>query len=146
MVVARHQSDRQPGAANDQRQSPPTSYGRNQMRIATIVLSALLAATFLGSGAVKLVGAKPSLQIRDRLGVGEQLWRVIGALEIAAAGGLLVGLTVPVLGIAAATGLSLLLIGSIAVHARAHDLRNASPAVVLLGVAVAAALVRFLSM
>jgi uncharacterized membrane protein YphA (DoxX/SURF4 family) len=116
------------------------------MFIATIVLSVLLAAAFLGSGVIKVVGAKQSLEIRDRLGVGTPLWRLIGALEVAAAVGLAVGLAVPVLGIAAAVGLSLLMLGAVMVHARAHDLRNAAPAVLLLVLAVATAVVRFASM
>jgi uncharacterized membrane protein YphA (DoxX/SURF4 family) len=115
------------------------------MFTATVILSIVVAAVFLGAGAAKLAGAKQVLQMRDRLGIGAQLYRVIGALEIAGAGGLLVGLVVPPLGIAAAVGLSLLLIGAVAAHARAHDLRNAPPAAVLLGVAIATAVVRLLS-
>jgi hypothetical protein len=43
------------------------------MYVATIVLSALLAVAFLGSGGLKLAGAKQSLQMRDQLRVGAQL-------------------------------------------------------------------------
>jgi DoxX-like family len=100
--------------------------------IATIVLSVLVAAAVLGSGAAKLAGAKQSIAIRDRLGVAPWLWRAVGVLEVAAAGGLAAGLTVPALGIAAAVGLVLLLIGAIGTHARSHDLSNAIPAVGLL--------------
>jgi len=110
--------------------------------IATIVLSVLLAAAFLGSGAAKLAGAKQSIAIRDRLGVAAGLWRAVGILEVAAAAGLAAGLAVPVLGIAAAVGLVLLLIGAIATHARAHDLSNAVPAVGLLLLTIAAAITR----
>jgi DoxX-like family len=113
--------------------------------IATIVLSVLLAAAFLGSGAAKLAGAKRSIAIRDRLGVAAGLWRAVGILEVAAAGGLAAGLTVPVLGIAAAVGLVLLLIGAIGTHARSHDLSNAAPAVGLLLLAIAAAITRLAS-
>ena len=97
------------------------------MFIATIALSVLLAAAFLGSGAAKLAGAKQSIAIRDRLGVAAGLWRAVGVLEVAAAGGLAAGLADPVLGIAAAVGLVLLLIGAIGTHARSHDLSNAAP-------------------
>jgi uncharacterized membrane protein YphA (DoxX/SURF4 family) len=116
------------------------------MFIATIVLSALLAFTFLGAGVPKLIGAKQSLKMRDQMRIGADLWRVVGALEIAAAIGLVAGLAVPVLGIAAAVGLALLLIGAIATHARVDDLRGAAPAAIVLVVAVATAAVRFLSM
>jgi hypothetical protein len=112
--------------------------------IATIVLS-VLAAAVLGSGAAKLAGAKQSIAIRDRLGVAPWLWRAVGVLEVAAAGGLAAGLTVPALGIAAAVGLVLLLIGAIGKHARSHDLSNAIPAVGLLLLTIAAALTRLAS-
>ncbi|MDT5338314.1 MAG: hypothetical protein QOD90_3819 [Mycobacterium sp.] len=102
------------------------------MHITIIVLSALLAVAFLGSGGLKLVGAKQSLQMRDQLRVGPQLWRVVGALEVAGALGLAVGLVVPVLGITAAVGLALLMVGGIGSHARVQDLRHAGPAALLL--------------
>jgi hypothetical protein len=113
--------------------------------IATIVLSVLAAAAFLGSGAAKLAGAKQSTEIRDRLGVTAGLWRGIGILEVAAAVGLAAGLAVPVLGIAAAVGLVLLLIGAIGAHARSHDLSSAAPAVGLVLLTIAAALTRLAS-
>lgn len=115
------------------------------MFIATIALSVLLAAAFLGSGAAKLAGAQQSIAIRDRLGVAAGLWRAVGILEVVAAVGLAVGLGVPAIGIAAALGLVLLLIGAIGVHARSHDLSNAAPAVGLLVLTIAAALTRLLS-
>ena len=58
------------------------------MFTATVVLSLLLAAACLGSGAAKLAGAKQSVEIRDRLGLAARLWRGIGILEVAAAVGL----------------------------------------------------------
>jgi uncharacterized membrane protein YphA (DoxX/SURF4 family) len=115
------------------------------MYVATIFLSALLAVAFLGSGGLKLAGAKQSLQMRDQLRVGAQLWRVVGALEVAGALGLAVGLFVPVLGIAAAVGLALLMVGGIGAHARAQDLRNAGPAALLLVLAVVTVIVRVAS-
>jgi len=109
------------------------------MYVATIVLSVLLAVAFLGSGGLKVVGAKQSLKMRDQLRVGAQLWRVVGALEVAGGLGLVVGLVVPLLGIAAAVGLALLMVGGIGAHARAQDLRNAGPAALLLVLAVVTA-------
>jgi uncharacterized membrane protein YphA (DoxX/SURF4 family) len=112
------------------------------MHITIIVLSALLAVAFLGSGGLKLVGAKQSLTMRDQLRVGAQLWRVVGALEVAGAVGLAAGFVVPAIGIAAAAGLALLMIGGIGAHARAKDLRNAGPAALLAVLAVATVVVR----
>ena len=112
------------------------------MFIATIVLSMLLAAAFLGSGGAKLAAAEQSIEIRDRLGVTPGLWRGIGILEVGAAAGLAAGFAVPVVGSAAAVGLVLLLIGAIGAHARSRDLSNAIPAVGLLLLTIAAALTR----
>jgi uncharacterized membrane protein YphA (DoxX/SURF4 family) len=106
------------------------------MHVATIVLSLVLAVAFLGSGGLKLVGAKQSLTMRDQLRVGAQLWRWVGALEVAGGLGLAVGLLVPVLGVAASVGLALLMVGGIGAHARAQDLRNAGPAALLAVLAV----------
>jgi hypothetical protein len=80
--------------------------------------------------------------MRDQLRVGAQPWRVVGALEVAGALGLAVGLFVPALGVAAAAGLALLMIGGIGAHARAQDLRNAGPAALLLVLAVATVVLR----
>jgi DoxX-like family len=113
--------------------------------VATIVLSVLLAAAVLGSGAAKLTGAEQSVAIRDRLGVAPRLWRAVGVLEVAAAGGLAAGLAVPALGIAAAVGLALLLIGAIGAHGRSHELSNAVPAVGLLLLSIVAAITRLAS-
>jgi uncharacterized membrane protein YphA (DoxX/SURF4 family) len=113
--------------------------------IATIVLSVLLAAAFLGSGVAKLAAVRRSIEIRDRLGVAAGLWRGIGILEVAAAVGLAVGVAVPVLGIAAAVGLLLLLIGAIGTHTRSHDLSNSIPAVGLLLLTIAAGITRLAS-
>jgi F0F1-type ATP synthase membrane subunit c/vacuolar-type H+-ATPase subunit K len=67
-------------------------------------------------------------------------------LEVTAAIGLAVGLAVPVLGIAAAVGLSLLMAGAIGAHARTEDLRHAAPAALLLMLVVVTAVLRFTSM
>jgi hypothetical protein len=83
--------------------------------------------------------------IRDRLGVTPGLWRGIGILEVGAAAGLAAGFAVPAVGIAAAVGLVLLLIGAIGTHARSDDLSNAIPAVGLLLLTIAAALTRLAS-
>lgn len=106
------------------------------MHATALILSLLLAVVFLGSGGGKLAGAKRSLQIRDELHIDARLWSVIGGLEIAGAVGLLVGVAVPVLGVMAAVGLSLLMAGAIAAHGRAGDLRHAVPAAVLMTLAV----------
>jgi uncharacterized membrane protein YphA (DoxX/SURF4 family) len=115
------------------------------MNLTATILSVVLAVGFLGSGALKLIGNKTSLQMRDAVAIGAQLWRAIGALEVAAAVGLLVGLAVPPVGIAAAVGLSLLLVGAIVAHLRANDGRNVGPAALLLVLTVALSVIRIVS-
>ena len=82
------------------------------MAIVTVVVSALLAPAFIVLGGLKVAGAKQSLQIRDQLLITAGLWVLIGALELAGAAGLLIGLWVPAIGIAAAVGLGLLMAGA----------------------------------
>ena len=86
------------------------------MHTAAVILAIVLAIVSLSSGGIKLAGATQSLRIRDTLGVSARLWRIIGALEIAGAVGLLAGIGVPVLGIAAAVALALAMIGAVVVH------------------------------
>jgi hypothetical protein len=88
------------------------------MWIATIVLSVLLAATFLASFARKVGRASSSMQLRDRLAVAPWLWQSIGLAELAGGLGLLVGLGLPPLGVAAAVGAALLMIGAVVAHLR----------------------------
>ncbi|MGX7669591.1 DoxX family protein [Plantactinospora sp. DSM 117369] len=88
------------------------------------VLSTLLAAVFLAAGLSKVVLAEAVTGNLRRLGAGASLTRLIGALEIAAALGLAVGIWYTPLGVAAGTGLTLLLVGALAYHVRAGDHRN----------------------
>jgi hypothetical protein len=106
--------------------------------IATVVVTALLAALLGFAGVIKVVGVAQSLKIRDHLGVNPVQWLLIGALELAAAAGVLAGLAWPPIGVAAAVGSALLLLGAIGFHARASDsAADTAPAVIGLGLAVA---------
>jgi uncharacterized membrane protein YphA (DoxX/SURF4 family) len=116
------------------------------MFIVTIIVSALLALVFTFSGVNKLNGNKEMHQVRDRLHIAPKLWLTIGALEIAAAVGLLVGLKVAALGVAAAAGLVLLMAGAIVAHLRARDPgKEVMPPATLLIVAVAALVLRLVT-
>lgn len=91
------------------------------MSIAALVLSILLAVAFVGTGVMKLVGRSQMVEGLGRLGVGPALVRTIGALEVIAVVGLLAGIAVAWLGVAAAIGLVLLMAGAIGYHVRAGD-------------------------
>ncbi|MFI7601985.1 DoxX family protein [Actinoplanes sp. NPDC049681] len=86
-----------------------------------ILLSLLLAALFLIAGGVKVAGLRPSLRIRDHLGMTPTAWRTIGLLEAAGAVGLLAGLGVSVLGLLAAIGLAVLMLGAIGTRIKVGD-------------------------
>jgi hypothetical protein len=111
--------------------------------IAKVVVTALLALLMGFAGTIKLVGVTQSLEIRDHLGVNPMQWRVIGALELAGVAGILAGLSWAPIGIAAAVGLALLLLGAIGFHVRASDsASDSAPAVIGLGLAVATAILQ----
>ena len=111
--------------------------------IATVVVTGLLAAMFAFAGLIKVVGVRQSLAIRDHLGVDPLQWRLIGALELAGVAGVLVGLKWPPIGVAAAIGLALLVLGAIVFHVRASDsAADTAPAVISLGLAVATAILQ----
>jgi uncharacterized membrane protein YphA (DoxX/SURF4 family) len=110
------------------------------MAITTVIVTSCLAALFVFSSSIKLLGVQRSLEIRDHLGISATLWRLIGVLELAGVVGVLVGLWWPPLGIAAAVGLALLSVGAVVSHVRASDgVVDAAPAVVGIGLAVATA-------
>lgn len=92
------------------------------MFIATLVVSALLALAFLGAGVGKVTGAEPKIaEMAGHVGFTARSYRGIGALEIAGAAGVLVGLYFAPLGIAASIGLALLMAGAVIAHIRVKD-------------------------
>lgn len=94
------------------------------MFAATAVLSIILAVTFGWIGVTKLSGQAQMVEGLRRLGVSRGLIPVIGALELFATAGLLIGLFVGWLGAAAAVGLVLLMAGAITYHVRAGDYKE----------------------
>ena len=112
----------------------------SEMDTATVVVTILVAALFTFSASIKLLGVAKSLEIRDHLGVKPLQWRLIGVCELAGVAGVLVGLWLEPIGIAAAIGLALLTIGAIAYHVRKSDtVADLAPAVI--GVVLALATV-----
>jgi uncharacterized membrane protein YphA (DoxX/SURF4 family) len=91
------------------------------MHIAATVLSILLAFIALAAGAPKLVLKGTSAQLQSHMGLSAGLVRFIGLAEVAATVGLVVGLFWRPLGVAAAVGLTGLLIGAVGFHAKAGD-------------------------
>ena len=98
----------------------------------TSILAGLLIVAFAALGSAKLA-AVPAMRTRaEHVGFGVSAYRRIGALEVLAVVGLLVGAFVPVIGALAAAGLLMLLGGACIAHLRNGDgLREMAPALVL---------------
>jgi uncharacterized membrane protein YphA (DoxX/SURF4 family) len=117
------------------------------MAVVAAILSILLALTFL-AGSPPKIARRDSVYARVRhLGFSQTLYQAVGALELAAAVGLVIGLWVHWLGALAAGGLVLLMAGALAYHVRARDTgKNAVPAAVILVVAALALAFRLASL
>jgi uncharacterized membrane protein len=101
------------------------------MNVASAALAVLLALFFLALGTAKILAVAPMRALAAKVGFSTGAYRLIGALEVAGAVGLLVGLVRPPLGLLAATGLLLLLAGAVVTHLRnRHGPRELAPAVV----------------
>ena len=101
-------------------------------------LSIALAALCLVPAFAKL-SAQPAMQASaDHFGIDWPRYRLIGVAELAAAAGLLAGLVLHPLGVAAAAGMAVLLTGAVIMHLRAGDgPKHMAPALVALAVTVA---------
>ena len=105
---------------------------------AAAVLTAMLAIAFTAIGAAKLF-AVPAMRARAaHVGLSVDAYRLIGALEVAGAAGLVAGFAVPLLRRSAALGLLLLLVGAVVAHLRVKDgLEEMAPAIALGALAAA---------
>lgn len=102
------------------------------MFVVTLILAILLALAFGASGAQKLAGAKMASDSAGHLGIPFSRFRLIGVPELLGAIGLLVGLAVWPLGVAAAAGLVVVMAGAVVYHLRAGDkIAGFGPALVL---------------
>ncbi|MBF6136966.1 DoxX family protein [Nocardia otitidiscaviarum] len=100
------------------------------MRIVTIVAAGLLAVEFAAFGAAKLLAVASMRERAAHLGFSSAAYRGIGAVEIAGAAGVALGLVWPAVGAAAGIGLVGLMIGAVVSHIRNGDgLAQFAPAV-----------------
>ena len=86
-----------------------------------ITISLLLAAACLLPAAGKLTGQPKMRKSAAHFGIPWPRYRLIGVAELAAAAGILTGLWWHPLGLAAAAGMALLLLGAIIAHRKAAD-------------------------
>jgi len=115
------------------------------MFTAYIVVTLLAAAANIFSATLDFIRFKPILINMARVGVSESWITTLGTLKAAGALGLLVGIAMPLIGVAAAGGLVLFFVGAIVTHLRARDY-SFGLAVVFLLLAVAALVLRVASL
>ncbi|MBA2945814.1 DoxX family protein [Streptomyces himalayensis] len=123
------------------------------MYVTAAVLSVLLALVTLAAGAPKaLLKGDVSAGLQSHMGLSAGLVRFIGLAEVAAAVGLIVGLFWQPLGIAAAIGFAITMVGAVGFHAKTGDYAdpatrgNAMAPLVLIAVSVATAVTLGLAM
>ena len=103
-----------------------------------ITISLLMAAACLLPAVGKLLSHPKMRQAAAHFGIGWPNYQLIGVAELAAAGGILIGLWWHPLGLAAAAGMALLLIGAAITHRRAGDsAKEMAPALVVLAITIA---------
>ena len=113
------------------------------MFIALIVATVVLSAIAVGSAIGKLRKAEQVVAaIHGTVGVPLRLLPVLAGLEIAGAVGILIGLAVEPLGIAAATGLVLYFVGAVIGHLRVGDTRGVAQPVLPLVLSIAVLVLR----
>jgi uncharacterized membrane protein YphA (DoxX/SURF4 family) len=86
-----------------------------------VTISLLLAAACLLPAVGKLTGQPKMRKSAAHFGIPWPSYRLIGVAELAAAAGILIGLWWHPLGVAAAAGMALLLLGAIITHRKAAD-------------------------
>lgn len=111
------------------------------MHLYTMIVAAALAIVLAAAGAPKIINAASAQRSAEHLGVPPTLNRTIGVLELAAVAGLLAGIVVTPLAIAAAIGVALLMIGAVVSHIRVHDRIVAAVPALVVGAAAVAVLV-----
>ncbi|WP_407839264.1 DoxX family protein [Streptomyces sp. DSM 116496] len=111
------------------------------MFIAYAVVAGLLTLTLAASATFTLQRNPAIIESMGKVGVPDSWLPRLATLKAAGAIGLVAGLWLPPLGIAAAIGVTLYFLGAILTHLRAKDY-NFAPAAVLTLVAVAALVLR----
>src|SRR5690348_11446815 len=103
-----------------------------------LALSLLLSAACLVPALGKLTAQPTIVASAGHFGIPWERYRLIGFAELAAAAGVVLGLAWLALGVAAASGMAVLLLGALVFHKRAGDrFPDAIPVVVALGICVA---------
>lgn len=114
------------------------------MFVAYAIVGILLALALSASATLTFTRNEAVTTSMTKVGVPVSWLPGLASLKAAGAVGLVVGLAVPVIGVAAAVGVVLYFIGAVVTHVRAKDFEIAPPAVLAL-LAVAALVLRVMS-
>jgi hypothetical protein len=91
------------------------------MNTISIVSALIVGVVFVVSGIAKVLAVPVMRAAAAHHGLTVAQYRIVGALELAGVVGLIAGFALPPLGIAAAIGLILLLLGAAAAHLKERD-------------------------
>jgi DoxX-like family len=116
------------------------------MNVAYLVVTVLFALLVAFSGLAKIRReARQGQVLHEKLGIPLKYIPMLAACEFAGALGLMAGIRLPSLGIAAGIGLVLYFIGAIVSHLRIGDSKGVGPAAFMLVLAAAALTLRILT-
>lgn len=114
------------------------------VNIALVILTALLGLATAFSAVGKFTMNPKAAEMLHHLGLTDSKIRVLGAVEVAGALGLLIGIWIPMLGQLAALGFVLYFLGAMIAHVRAKDpLKDMAPALVLLVLSLIVTILQF---
>lgn len=112
------------------------------MNLATVIVSAVLAALLTWSAVRKLSHQPPVVDSYRRVGVPEDRLNVLAAILLTGAAGLLLGILWKPVGLAAATGVLCYFTLAVAAHVRARDTRRLPTPLTYAALAAAALVLR----
>ena len=112
------------------------------MFVATVIVSALLAALLAFAAIRKLSHGPDVVQTYVRVGVPEDMLNYLAIILLAGAAGLILGLFWAPIGVAAASGVFCYFIVAVAFHMRANDGKNLPTPLVIALIAAAALILR----
>jgi hypothetical protein len=107
------------------------------METLSVVIVVLAASACAYAAVLNFAGAESVKRVADRVRVSQRWMIPFGLLLASGSAGLLIGLAVPALGIAAGTGLVVYFVGALTAHIRVRD-RGVGGAAVFLALSIAA--------
>ena len=114
------------------------------MNIALVILTALLGLVTVFSAVGKFTNNPQAVEMLHHLGLTDGKIRLLGAIEVLGALGLLIGIWIPILGLLAAIGFVLYFLGAALAHVRSKDAaKDMVPALVLLVLSIVVTILQF---